>query len=62
MYALRLAGACVDMVSIRHRRIRCVNLHEPPNRVGVDKTLNEADPRDYDALLLPGGFINPNES
>lgn len=60
MYALRLAGAHVDVVSIRHGRIRCVNLHEPANRVGVDKTLEEADPRDYDALLLPGGFINPD--
>lgn len=60
MYALRLAGAHVDVVSIRHGRIRCVNLLEPANRVGVDKTLDEADARDYDALLLPGGFINPD--
>jgi protease I len=60
MYALRLAGAHVDVVSIRHGRIRCVNLHEPANRVGVDKTLDEADAGEYDALLIPGGFINPD--
>jgi protease I len=60
MYALRLAGASVDVVSIRHGRIRTVNLHEPAARVGVDKTLDEANPQDYDALLLPGGFINPD--
>jgi len=58
--ALRLAGASVDVVSLRHGRIRGVNLHEPASRVGVDKTLDEADPADYHALLLPGGFINPD--
>ena len=58
--ALRLAGATVDVVSLRHGRIRGVNLHEPASRVGVDKTVEEADPADYDALLLPGGFINPD--
>ena len=60
MYALRLAGAKVDIISLRHGRIRGVNLHEPASRVGVDKTVEEADPDDYDALLLPGGFINPD--
>jgi len=58
--ALRLAGATVDIVSLRHGRIRGVNLHEPASRVGVDKTVEEADPAEYDALLLPGGFINPD--
>jgi protease I len=37
-----------------------VNLHMPASRVGVDKTISEADPGDYDGLLLPGGFINPD--
>ena len=60
MYALRLAGAKVDIISLRHGRIRGVNLHEPASRVGVDKTVEEADPNAYDALLLPGGFINPD--
>lgn len=60
MYALRLAGAKVEVISLRHGRIRGVNLHEPASRVGVDKTLEEADPDAYDALFLPGGFINPD--
>lgn len=60
MHALRLAGAKVDVISLRPGRIRGVNLHEPASRVGVDKTVEEADPNDYDALLLPGGFINPD--
>lgn len=32
----------------------------PATRVGVDKTVTAADPDHYDALLLPGGFINPD--
>jgi protease I len=58
--ALKRAGAKVDVVSLRHGRIRGVNLHLPARRVGVDKTISEADPGDYDGLLLPGGFINPD--
>ena len=58
--ALKRAGAKVDVVSLRHGRIRGVNLHMPAGRVGVDKTISEADPGDYDGLLLPGGFINPD--
>lgn len=60
LWALRLAGAAVDIISLRHGRIRGVNLHEPAHRVGVDLTVKEADPAAYDALLLPGGFINPD--
>ena len=58
--ALRLAGAKVDIISLRRGRIRGVNLHEPATRVHVDYTLSEADPDRYDGLLLPGGFINPD--
>src|SRR5947209_19893457 len=58
--ALKTAGAKVDVVSLRRGRIRGVNLHMPATRCDVDKTIGEADPGDYDGLLLPGGFINPD--
>jgi protease I len=60
MKALRAAGAKVDVISLRHGKIRGVNLHEPASRVHVDKTIAEANSGDYDGLLLPGGFINPD--
>jgi protease I len=60
MRALQVAGAKVDVISLRHGRIRGVNLHIPAMRIGVDKTISEADSSDYDGLLLPGGFINPD--
>ena len=58
--ALRVAGADVDIVSLRPGRIRGVNLHEPASRVSVDRTLQEVRVADYDALFIPGGFINPD--
>jgi|SRR4051794_478801 len=60
MKALRAAGAEVDVISLRPGRIRTVNLHEPASRVRVQKTVAEANPDEYDGLLLPGGFINPD--
>ena len=58
--ALRAACADVEIVSLRHGRIRGVNLHEPAARVAVDRSLAEVDARDYDALFIPGGFIGPD--
>ena len=58
--AMRAQGAEVEIVSLRPGRIRGVNLHEPAARVSVDRTLPEARVDDYDALLVPGGFISPD--
>lgn len=58
--ALRTEGAEVDIVSLRHGKILGMNLHVPGRRVRVNRTLGEVDAGDYDALLLPGGFINPD--
>ena len=58
--ALRAAGADADIISLRPGRIRGVNLHEPAGRVKVDHTLSEVSVDAYDALLIPGGFINPD--
>src|SRR3712207_207221 len=37
--ALKAAGAQVDVVSLRHGRIRGVNLHMPASRVRVARTI-----------------------
>jgi protease I len=58
--ALHATGAAVEIVSLRSGRIRGMNLHEPAARVAVDRTLAEASPDAYDALLIPGGYINPD--
>lgn len=58
--ALEAKGAEVDIISLRSGSIRGVNLHEPASRIKVDRTLEEASPSDYDALLIPGGFMSPD--
>ncbi len=58
--ALRTAGAKTSVVSLRHGRIRGVNLHEPAHKVRAHLTVDEAKASDYDALFIPGGFVNPD--
>lgn len=58
--ALRLAGADITVVSLRRGRIRGVNLHEPAHKIRADMTVDQANEADYDALFIPGGFINPD--
>ena len=58
--ALRASGAKVDVISLRRGRIRGLNLNLPATRVRVDRTVDEAGVDDYDGLLVPGGFINPD--
>ncbi|AFZ66782.1 type 1 glutamine amidotransferase domain-containing protein [Deinococcus peraridilitoris] len=58
--ALKAAGATVDVISLRKGRILGMNLHQPAGRVRVTRTLDEAQAREYDGLLIPGGFINPD--
>ena len=60
--AMRLAGASVDVISIHPGHIRGMNLHEPAMRVGVDLTLDEANPNDYDGLLIPGWIRQPGSA
>jgi len=57
---LRKEGADVRIVSLRPGRIRGMNLLATGKKVPVDHTLPTARARDYDALLLPGGFMNPD--
>lgn len=58
--ALRLAGAELEIISLHAGKIRGVNLTEPTKTVRVDKTLEQAEASEYDALLIPGGFIGPD--
>jgi len=57
---LREQGADVEIVSLRPWAIQGMNLLAPGKKVGVDRTLFTARARKYDALLLPGGFTNPD--
>ena len=39
---------------------RGLNLNLPATRVRVDRTVEQAGAGEYDGLLVPGGFINPD--
>ncbi|ACU07635.1 ThiJ/PfpI family protein [Flavobacteriaceae bacterium 3519-10] len=58
--ALNEAGATVEIVSLKAGKIKAMKDHEWSNSVPVDKTVSEVSVSDYDALLLPGGVINPD--
>jgi protease I len=59
--ALEDAGAQVEIVSIHDGEIQGFDHFEPANTVKVDRTVEEASPEDYDALLVPGGVGNPDQ-
>jgi len=53
-------GALVDIVSLHRGTIRGVNLLTPGIELKVNRTVNEVSAANYDALLIPGGFVNPD--
>ncbi|MEU1845247.1 type 1 glutamine amidotransferase domain-containing protein [Micromonospora sediminicola] len=57
----RQAGAEVHLISLNSGEIQSMNQDiSPANRYRVDRTVDEADAADYDALVLPGGTVNPD--
>lgn len=58
--ALESAGATTYVISPRSGEIKGWKSKEWGDKVKVDKTLDEARASDYDALLLPGGLMNPD--
>ncbi len=61
MKALREAGAKVRIVSPRAGKIQGMRHADKGDRFDVDLVLEKANADDFDALLLPGGLMNPDE-
>jgi protease I len=59
--ALLEAGASVHVVSLASGTIKGWKEGNWHGTVDVDRTLKEATPEEYDALVLPGGVINPDK-
>ncbi|HKS57150.1 MAG TPA: type 1 glutamine amidotransferase domain-containing protein [Steroidobacteraceae bacterium] len=57
---LRDAGAQVVVVSPEKGQIRGWKHKDWGESVAVDKTLDEVSAEDFDAIVLPGGQINPD--
>lgn len=58
MAALQDAGAKVDVIAPHDGEIKGLNHTDPGQSVVVDKTLDEMNPSQYDAIVFPGGAIN----
>ena len=60
--AVEGAGAQVELLSIHDGEIAARNNDvEDAGSFGVDRLVGEASVDDYDALLLPGGTVNPDK-
>jgi protease I len=59
--ALEEAGAETEVVSPKAGRIKGWNRTDWGDEVSVDVELKSANPDRYDALLLPGGVMNPDK-
>jgi protease I len=58
--ALDGAGALTHLIALEEGSIQAMNHDEKGARIPVDRTIAEARPGEYDALLLPGGVANPD--
>ncbi|MGI9086393.1 MAG: type 1 glutamine amidotransferase domain-containing protein [Chthoniobacterales bacterium] len=59
--ALEEAGAETKIVSPKSEKIQGMNHADKGDKFEVDLTLEKARPEDFDALLIPGGLMNPDE-
>jgi protease I len=59
--ALDDAGAETHLISLRPGEIQGFEHFDPAAKYTVDKTVEEADASDYDALMIPGGVGNPDQ-
>lgn len=58
--ALDDAGATTVVISPKRGEIKGWEFKDWGDTVTVDKVLDDANPNEYDALVLPGGVINPD--
>ena len=58
--ALEAAGAETELLSLKPGTIQGFNHFDKADRHHVDRTVEEADAADYDALMIPGGVGNPD--
>ncbi|GEQ86512.1 protease [Patiriisocius marinistellae] len=59
--AMEAAGFQVEIISENSGKIKSWNDGNWSNEYNVDKTLSQVNANDYNALMLPGGVINPDK-
>jgi protease I len=61
MNALEQAGATVHIISPQKEKVKAWNHDHWSIELPVDKNLSDANPEEYDMLVLPGGVLNPDK-
>lgn len=56
--ALEKAGAECILIAPKEGEVHAFKHHDKGDRFKVDLALSDADPNDFDAVMLPGGVIN----
>src|SRR6266536_238003 len=59
--AVEQAGAQAELISLQPGEIQAWKHFDHADIFQVDKTVDQADASDYDALVLPGGVANPDQ-
>jgi protease I len=59
--AVEQAGARPELLSIEPGEVQAWNHFDKGDTFRVDRTIEEAQPDEYDALVLPGGVANPDQ-
>jgi len=58
-FALEILGARVDIVSSTKRPIEIYSYFEKVGTYDVDHSIDDADPGEFDGILIPGGAKSP---
>lgn len=58
--ALEEAGATVELLAPESGEAQAFNHLDKADSFPVDRAVGDADPGDYDAIMLPGGVANPD--
>ena len=59
--ALEQQGAATKVLSVQHGKVQGFNHDVKADQFDVDLTFSETDPKDFDAVLLPGGVMNGDQ-
>jgi protease I len=59
--AVKEAGADVDVLSLEQGEVEMWQHFDKGEKITADRAVADADPSEYDGLVLPGGVANPDQ-
>ncbi len=59
--AVRNAGAEAELISLKEGEVQMFNHLDKGDTISADRAVADADPSEYDGLVVPGGVANPDQ-